>query len=43
MEIFEEYRSLDRDAKVVTLAGDMRDWTWLKSLSLPEKKIDLQK
>ena len=42
MEVFEEYRPQDIDAKV-SLAGDMRDWSWFKIFVFTQKKIDLIK
>ena len=42
MEIFEEYRPQNKDAKV-SLSGDMRDWFWFKILAFTNKKINLIK
>ena len=42
MEIFEEYRLQNKDAKV-SLAGDMRDWSWFKILVFINQKINLIK
>ena len=42
MEIFEEYRPQNKDAKV-SLSGDMRDWSWFKILVFTNKKINLIK
>ena len=39
MEIFEEYRPQNKDAKV-SLSGDMRDWSWFKILVFTNKKIN---
>ena len=39
MEIFEEYRPQNEDAKV-SLSGDMRDWSWFKILVFTNKKIN---
>ena len=41
MEIFEEYSPYsDKDAQL-TLAGDMKDWSWFKIYVFTKKKIDL--
>ena len=32
----------DKDAQL-TLAGDMKDWSWFKSYVFTEKEIDLEK
>ena len=43
MEIFEEYSPYsDQDAQL-TLAGDMKDWSWFKIYLFTKKKIDLEK
>ena len=42
MEIFEEYRPQNKDAKV-SLVDDMRDWSWFKILVFTNQKIDLIK
>ena len=42
MEIFEEYRPQNKDAKV-SLAGDRRDWSWFKILVFINQKINLIK
>ena len=42
MEIFEEYRPQNKDAKV-SLAGVMRYWSWFKILVLINQKINLIK
>ena len=42
MEIFEEYCPCHEDAKL-TLAGDLKNWIWLKSYVFTEKKIDMEK
>ena len=38
MQIFEECRPQDKDAKV-SLAGDLRDWSWLKILVFTKKRL----
>ena len=42
MQIFEGYCSQDKDAKV-SLAGDLRYWSWFKILVFTKKKINLIK
>ena len=42
MEIFEEYCPQNKDAKV-SLAGDMRDWSWFKILVFINQKTNLIK
>ena len=43
MEIFEEYSPYsDKDAQL-TLAGNMKDWSWFKIYVFTKKKIDLEK
>ena len=43
MPIFEEYSPSDKDAKL-TLAGDVKEWTWFKIyVFTKKKKIDLEK
>ena len=42
MQVFEDYCSQDKDAKV-SLAGDLRYWSWFKILVFTKKKINLIK
>ena len=37
MPIFEEYSPSDKDAKL-TLAGDVKEWTWFKIYVFTKKK-----
>ena len=42
VSIFEEYSPCDKDAEL-TLAGDLKEWCWLKIYVFTEKKkIDLK-
>ena len=42
MEIFEEYRPQDKDAKI-SFSGDLRNWSWFKIFVFTNKKINLIK
>ena len=42
MEIFQKYCLYDKDARL-TLAGDLKKWTWFKIYVFTKKNIDLEK